>query len=133
MAIKKIIKKDIKKKIKFVKIKKLSNLKFFLVLSILMLIDVTSSFIAVTNLNVYEMNPVANKLFSLGILGLILMLFFGLMIILFCLSIICGFELIFRKNKMTPSFRIKMFYLILGAYLYVFVMNFRVLINLFRG
>ena len=110
-------------------VKKLTLLRMFIVLALLLTIDMTSSYIAITKANVYEVNNLASKLFSFGLPGLLTFWGFGLFMDSIMILFIYMSENVFFKFK-KQQFRTKIFYILLGMYTYVFINNLRVVLNL---
>jgi len=105
-------------------VKKITYTRFFILLFLLFLIDTTSSYIAVKQYNVSEMNPFASFFFNHGIKGLLLWFIFGGAILSMSILYLFVMETTFYSHQ-RQYFRMKILYMIFGVYAFVFVWNLR--------
>lgn len=117
-------------KIEILVIKKLTYTRIFIVLTLLMSIDMISSYIVTKHPLIYEYNNIGALAFSFGIPGLLL--FYLSSICMICCT--CIFTFIIEKTSFklhAIHFRMKFFYLVLGMYTFVFLNNLKIIIRVF--
>lgn len=123
-------KKEKKSKDEVIVVKRLTYPKMFIILALLMTIDVWSSYIVTQDSRITEMNSLGKLAFSHGVFGASIFFFCALGMIAFILMTIYAYEsLVFKFAR--QQFRMKLFYTILGMYLFVFANNLKVLLNIF--
>ena len=109
--------------------RKLTYLRMFLIVLFLMTIDTFTSYIAIQNENIYELNSLAAKFFAMGIFGLLLWYPFVIAYIsVFFLAWLGVEKILFKKTA--KSWRIKIFYMLMGMYLWVFGNNLKTVISI---
>jgi len=109
-------------------VKRLTYLRIFVILLLLMSVDTFSSYIAVKHPAIYEINNLSSAFFNLGLIGLFIWYFFIIIFVAFWLIIVYAFEQTFFKHK-AQLFRMKILYVMMGMYLFVFANNLRSIIS----